>query len=135
IKKLVTPRIMAGLIMVPALTILTDVVGIFGGLLVAVYEVQVPLDTYLRGVWGMLASSGFVLGFFPRDFVSGLIKPLVFGGLVALTGCHFGLAARGGTEGVGTATTRTVVTASILILAVDFFLTQLLLVLLPPPGH
>jgi phospholipid/cholesterol/gamma-HCH transport system permease protein len=64
--------------------------------------------------------------------VSGLIKPLVFGGIISLTGCYYGLAARGGTEGVGTATTRAVVTSSILVLAVDYFLTQLLLVLVPP---
>ena len=132
IKKLVTPRILAGLIMLPILTIVTDAVGIFGGLLVSVIEIQVPADAYLRGVWGTLAQSGFVFGFFPRDFVSGLAKPLVFGGIIALTGSYFGLAARGGTEGVGTATTRAVVVSSILVLAVDYFLTQLLLVLVPP---
>jgi phospholipid/cholesterol/gamma-HCH transport system permease protein len=131
IKKLVTPRILAGLIMLPILTIITDAVGIFGGLLVSVLKIQVPADAYLRGVWSTLAQSGFVFGVFPRDFVGGLLKPLVFGGIVSLTGCHFGLAARGGTEGVGTATTRAVVTASILVLVVDYFLTQLLLVLLP----
>ena len=132
IKKLVTPRILAGLIMVPILTIATDAVGILGGLIVSVFEINVPADAYLRGVWGTLAQSGFVFGFFPRDFVSGLVKPLVFGGMISLTGCYYGLAARGGTEGVGTATTRAVVTSSILVLAVDYFLTQLLMVLLPP---
>ncbi|MFW5951201.1 MAG: MlaE family ABC transporter permease [Gemmatimonadota bacterium] len=131
IKKLVTPRILAGLIMLPLLTIVTDAVGIFGGLLVSVYKIQIPADAYLRGVWSTLAQSGFVFGVFPRDFVSGLLKPFVFGGIVALTGCHYGLAARGGTEGVGTATTRAVVVASILVLAVDYFLTQLLFVLVP----
>lgn len=134
IKKLVTPRILAGLIMLPILTIVTDAVGIFGGLLVSVFKIQVPADAYLRGVWGALAQSGYVFGVFPRDFVGGLLKPLVFGGIVALTGCHYGLAAKGGTEGVGTATTRAVVTASILVLAVDYFLTQLLFVVLPPGG-
>ncbi len=64
--------------------------------------------------------------------MGGLLKPLVFGGIVSLTGCYYGLAARGGTEGVGTATTRAVVTASVLVLAVDYFLTQLLFVVLPP---
>jgi phospholipid/cholesterol/gamma-HCH transport system permease protein len=132
IKKLVTPRLLAGLIMVPILTIATDAVGIFGGLIVSVYHIQLPADAYLSGVWSTLAQSGFVFGFFPRDFVSGLIKPLVFGGLIAHTGCFYGLAARGGTEGVGVATTRAVVTSSILILVVNFFLTQLLLVLVPP---
>lgn len=131
IKKLVTPRILAGLIMVPLLTVMTDAVGIFGGLLVSVYRIQVPADAYLRGVWSTLAQSGFLVGVFPRDFVSGLVKPLVFGGLIALTGCYYGLSAEGGTEGVGTATTRAVVTASILVLAVDYFLTQLLFILVP----
>ncbi|MBW3553382.1 MAG: ABC transporter permease, partial [Gemmatimonadetes bacterium] len=133
-KKLVTPRILAGLIMVPLLTIVTDAVGILGGLLVSVYNLQVPADAYLRGVWGTLADSGFVLGFFPVDFVGGLLKPLVFGGIIALTGSYYGLAARGGTEGVGTATTRAVVTSSILVLMVDYFLTQLLMVFLPIRG-
>lgn len=134
IKKLVTPRLLAGLIMVPILTIITDSVGIFGGLLVSVFSIQVPADAYLRGVWSALAQSGFIFGFFPRDFVSGLLKPLVFGGIISLTGCYYGMAARGGTEGVGTATTRAVVTSSILVLAVDYFLTQLLMVVLPPTG-
>ena len=134
IKKLVTPRLLAGLIMVPLLTIVTDAVGILGGLLVSVYNLQVPADAYLRGVWGTLADSGFVFGFFPVDFVGGLLKPLVFGGIIALTGCYYGLAARGGTEGVGTATTRAVVTSSILVLMVDYFLTQLLMVFLPIRG-
>ena len=134
IKKLVTPRLLAGLIMVPMLTIVTDAVGILGGLLVSVVNLQVPADAYLRGVWGTLAASGFIFGFFPKDFVGGLLKPLVFGGMIALTGSYYGLAARGGTEGVGTATTRAVVTSSILILMVDYFLTQLLMVFLPLDG-
>jgi phospholipid/cholesterol/gamma-HCH transport system permease protein len=79
----------------------------------------------------VLAQSGFIFGFFPKDFVGGLLKPLVFGGIVAMTGAHYGLAARGGTEGVGTATTRAVVAASIAILVVDYFLTQGLMVLMP----
>ena len=134
IKKLVTPRIIAGVVMLPILTIVTDAVGIFGGLLVSVFKIQVPADAYLSGVWGTLAQSGFVFGLFPRDFVSGLLKPLLFGGIIALTGCHYGLAARGGTEGVGSATTRAVVTSSILVLVVNYFVTQLLFVVLPPAG-
>ena len=134
IKKLVTPRLLAGLIMLPILTIMTDAVGIFGGLLVSVFKVQIPADAYLRGVWSTLAESGFIFGFFPKDFLGGLLKPLVFGGIISMTGCYYGLSARGGTEGVGTATTRAVVTASILVLVVDYFLTQFLLVVMPPAG-
>lgn len=132
IKKLVVPRVIAGVIMMPILTIVTDMIGILGGLLIAVVKIQVAADVYLRGVWTTLAMSGFVLDFFPRDFVSGLLKPIVFGLIITLTGSYYGLNASGGTEGVGTATTRAVVTSSVLILVVDYFLTQLLLVLIPP---
>jgi phospholipid/cholesterol/gamma-HCH transport system permease protein len=131
IKKLVTPRILAGLIMLPVLTIVTDAIGIFGGLLVSVFSIGIPADTYLAGVWGALADSGFVFGFFPSDFVMGLVKPLVFGVIITLTGCFYGMAATGGTEGVGQATTRAVVSASILVLMMNYFLTQILLVVVP----
>jgi len=63
------------------------------------------------------------------DFIQGLTKPFVFGGIISLVACFNGLKTTGGTEGVGNATTRTVVTASILILVVDYFLTQILIVL------
>ncbi len=132
IKKLVVPRLIAGLLVMPLLTAVTDVVGVFGGLLVAVYKVQIPAEAYLNSIWTTIATSGFVLGFFPRDFVSGLVKPFVFGGIITLTGCYYGLNTEGGTEGVGASTTSAVVAASVLVLAVDYFLTQLLLVLLPP---
>ncbi|MGH7475040.1 MAG: MlaE family ABC transporter permease [Longimicrobiales bacterium] len=132
IKKLVTPRLIAATLMMPLLTVVADVVGIIGGLIVAVFKVQIPADMYMRSVWNTIALSGFVLGFFPRDFVEGLFKPLVFGAIIALTGSHFGLRTSGGTEGVGESTTRAVVTASVLILAVDYFITQFLLVALPP---
>lgn len=132
IKKLVTPRLLAGITMLPVLTILADVVGIIGGLIIAVFRVDLPADIYMRGVWATFATSGYILGFFPRDFVSGLAKPIVFGAIIALTGAYYGLTASGGTEGVGRATTRAVVTASVLILASDYFLTQLFLVIVPP---
>ena len=74
-----------------------------------------------------IASGGFTLRYIPNDFIQGLIKPFVFGGIISITGCYFGLSTTGGTEGVGTSTTRTVVTASILILVVDYFMTQILL--------
>jgi len=132
IRKLVTPRVVAGLVSLPLLTLLADAIGIFGGMLLALLKVRIPVEVYLHGVWTTLAESGFVFGFFPRDFVSGLLKPFVFGGIITLTGCYYGLNATGGTEGVGLATTRAVVTSSILILATDYFLTQLLLAVLPP---
>jgi phospholipid/cholesterol/gamma-HCH transport system permease protein len=132
IKKLVTPRFVAALIMLPILTMLADIVGILGGLIVAVFRIGIPADTYLDGVFNTLAQGGFVLKFVPKDFISGLFKPFVFGGIIALTASYYGLNTKGGTEGVGEAATRSVVACSVLILAVDYFLTQLLLVLLPP---
>ena len=78
-------------------------------------------------VWEQIAADGFLLRYIPNDFIQGLSKPLVFGGIISITACYFGLATTGGTEGVGQSTTRTVVTSSILILVVDYFLTQLLL--------
>lgn len=134
IKKLVTPRLIAATLMVPVLTVVADVVGIFGGLLVSVFRVGITADAYMQGVLNTLAQSGFILGFFPKDFVTGLIKPLVFGFLIAHTASYYGLNTRGGTEGVGLAATRAVVTSSVLILAVDYFITQLLLVVMGSGG-
>lgn len=131
IRKLVTPRLIAGLIVLPLLTLVVDAVGIMGGLLISVFRVGTTADIFLQGVLNTLAQTGFV-GFFPKDFISGLVKPIAFGGIITLTGCYYGLNAKGGTEGVGAAATSAVVTCSVLILAVDYFLTQLMLVVLNP---
>jgi phospholipid/cholesterol/gamma-HCH transport system permease protein len=127
IKKLVTPRLVAALVMLPVLTILSDFVGILGGNAIASLYVGIPTSLYWRTVWEQIASGGFVLHYVPTDFIQGLSKPFVFGGIIAVTGCYFGLNTTGGTEGVGTATTRTVVAASVMILIVDYFMTQILL--------
>jgi phospholipid/cholesterol/gamma-HCH transport system permease protein len=94
--------------------------------------VGITADAYIQGVLNTLAESGFVFAVVPKDFISGLIKPLVFGAIITLTACYYGLNTTGGTEGVGTAATRAVVSCSVLILASDYFLTQLLLVFLAP---
>ena len=133
IKKLVTPRVLASLIMLPTLTIINDFVGIVGGNLIAQFYLDVPTSLYWRTVWEQIASDGFVFRFVPNDFVQGLTKPFVFGGVIAITACYFGLSTSGGTEGVGVSTTRTVVTSSILILVLDYFLTQILLSVLVAP--
>lgn len=130
IRKLATPRILAGLIMLPVLTVITDVVGILGGMVISVFRLNLTADAYMQGVLSTLAQSGFLLGFFPVDFFTGLVKPLVFGGIITLTSCYYGLNTKGGTEGVGNAATRAVVTCSVMILAVDYFLTQFLMVVL-----
>ena len=127
IKKLVTPRLVAALIMLPILTIITDALAVFGGMLIAVVKLDLTPDLYMRSVYETLSDAGFVLGIIPKDVLGGLIKPFFFGGIIAMTGCYFGLQTRGGTEGVGISTTRAVVTASILILVVDYFLTQLMI--------
>jgi phospholipid/cholesterol/gamma-HCH transport system permease protein len=132
IRKLVTPRIIAGLIMLPILTIIADVIGIIGGMLISVLRIGLTTDVYMQGVLNSLAQGGFVFGVFPNDFVSGLVKPVVFGGIITLTASYFGLNASGGTEGVGTAATRAVVACSVLILATNYFMTQFMLLLLGP---
>ena len=134
IRKLVTPRIIAGLIMLPVLTIIADIVGIIGGLIISLVRIGITADAYLQGVLNTLAQSGFVFVVIPKDFLTGLLKPLVFGGIITVTACYYGLNTRGGTEGVGDAATRSVVTCSVLILAVDYFLTQLMFVLLRQGG-
>ena len=130
IKKLVTPRVLAALLMLPLLTVINNFVGILGGNLIAVLFVDIPSGLYWRTVWQQIAADGFTARFVPNDFIQGLTKPFVFGGLIAVTACYFGLNTTGGTEGVGQSTTRTVVTSSILILVVDYFLTQFLLSIL-----
>jgi len=130
VRKLVAPRFVACLIALPLLTIITDVVAIFGGLLIAIVKLDLTFDLYMRSVYTTLADSGFVLQFIPIDFVGGLIKPLFFGAIIAITACYYGMSTRGGTEGVGRAATGAVVTSSIFILATDYFLTQLIIALL-----
>ena len=130
IKKLVTPRVLAALVMMPILTIINDFVGICGGNLISSLLVGIPSGLYWRTVWEQIASDGFTLHFIPNDFVQGITKPFVFGGVIAISACYFGLNTTGGTEGVGVATTRTVVLASVLILVLDYFLTQILLTVL-----
>lgn len=127
IKKLVTPRVIASLIMLPMLTVITDFVGILGGNVIASVYVGLPSGIYWQTVWEQIASGGYTFRYIPNDFIQGLVKPFVFGGLISITACYYGLTTRGGTEGVGLSTTRTVVTASIMILVVDYFLTQIML--------
>jgi phospholipid/cholesterol/gamma-HCH transport system permease protein len=112
------------------LTVVNDFAGIFGGSIVSKAYVGIPYSLYWRTVLQQMISDGFTMRVLPNDLIQGVVKPFVFGGIIAFTGCHYGLKTTGGTEGVGTATTRTVVTASILILIVDYFLTQILLTVL-----
>ncbi len=116
-KYLVAPRLIAGLAMLPLLVLTADVIGVFGGYLVSVYKLGFNPATYLRN------TIDFMEAF---DVISGLVKAGVFGFLVALMGCYHGYHSKGGAQGVGTATTNAVVSASILILAFDYIITELL---------
>jgi phospholipid/cholesterol/gamma-HCH transport system permease protein len=118
IKKLVVPRVLATLIMLPLLVVLADIIGIFGGLVIAVTEIGQTPAYYLQHVTGALSLA---------DLASSVIKAAVFALIISLIACHRGLSVMGGAAGVGKATTRTVVAASISILVSDFFVTKLLL--------
>lgn len=118
IRRLVVPRLLATVIMMPILTALADVLGILGGLLIGVVELQITAQDFLSSVWNYLKIS---------DIMSGLGKTFFFGLEIAAIGCYNGLRVQGGAASVGTATTRTVVIASICVLISDFFLTKLFL--------
>ncbi|MGH7563765.1 MAG: MlaE family ABC transporter permease [Gemmatimonadota bacterium] len=116
IKKLVKPRVQAGLVMLPVLTVITDFIAIMGGQIIAWLTLNQGVSTYWSSVWS---------GIFFSDLFTGLAKPRVFGFIITTVACYLGLRTRGGTEGVGRSTTQAVVVSSVLILASDFFLTKL----------
>ncbi len=122
LRRLVAPRLVAGMLMVPLLTVISDTLGILGGALISVFNLKLSWQYYWRSVLGALTLN---------DLIMGLSKPVVFGFILASIGCYVGLRTSGGTQGVGLATTRSVVAGSVLILASDFFMTKLLLLLFP----
>jgi len=116
IKRIVIPRILAMLIMAPLLTVFADLVGISGGMLIALSELDINPDFYIyEGITSLKLT----------DFTLGIGKTFLFGLLISLTGCYYGLNTKGGTQGVGKATNHAVVTSSILIVISDFVLTKL----------
>jgi phospholipid/cholesterol/gamma-HCH transport system permease protein len=121
VRKLVVPRVLAGMFMAPILTVFSDALGIVGGWLVAVLQLRVQSSVY----WSSVLKSLYL-----ADVWMGLIKPFVLGWVIVTIGCHVGLRTRGGTQGVGRATTNAVVAASVAVIAVDLFITQLLIELL-----
>ena len=121
VRKLVLPRVVAGTLMLPVLTIISDAVGIVGGMVISVTQLKVAATIY----W-----SNVVEGLYMDDLWMGLIKPVVLGFALVTIACHVGLRAHGGTQGVGRATTNAVVGASVVVLALDFILTKLLISLL-----
>jgi phospholipid/cholesterol/gamma-HCH transport system permease protein len=121
IRKLVVPRILAGTFMVPVLTVIADAVGMIGGWLITVFQLRVASSLYWNSVFYAL---------YMEDVWMGLIKPFFLGFVIVSIACHVGLRTTGGTQGVGRATTRAVVAGSVSVLAVDFFVTKLLILLL-----
>jgi len=120
VQKLVLPRVLAATFALPLLTVLADVLGVLGGLVLAWRQFGIDPSFYLQTITNTVQ-----LG----DLFSGILKTFVFGWLIAMVGCFTALQTTGGTVGVGRATTRTVVVASIGVLVTDFFLTQLLVIL------
>ncbi len=115
-KYLVAPRLLAGILALPLLVIVADILGVMGGYIVAVLKLGLGPVAYLHSTFAFMTT---------QDVVSGLAKASVFGFLIALMGCYHGYRSKGGAQGVGAATTAAVVVASILILAGDYVLSEL----------
>jgi phospholipid/cholesterol/gamma-HCH transport system permease protein len=118
LRKLVSPRLYAALFMLPVLTILADFFGLLGGYFISISVARLTGPEYWNTAYQSLTF---------RDFTQGLMKPILFGIIIALVGCYFGLSTEGGTEGVGRSTTQAVVVAIVLVIMVDFFVTRLLI--------
>lgn len=121
-KKLVTPRVLSTVVMLFFLTIISNLVGLAGGSMVSTVLLRLDLNQYWTNAWQALSF---------EDVFMGLTKPLLFGFIISTIGCYYGMTAKGGTQGVGRATTQAVVAASVLILVVDFFATRLLMAIFP----
>jgi len=124
VRKLVAPRLLALIITLPLLTVLVDVLGIIGGLIVSSTLYGMDAALYLNSVWD---------GVMAKDIIGGVIKPIVFGLIIAAIACHKGLTTEGGTVGVGRSTTKSVVMASIVVIIADFFLARALQYILGMP--
>ena len=118
-KYLIAPRIVASILCLPALVLVGDLIGIYGGYLVGVHKLGFNSATYLDQTTIYLQ---------PIDIISGLVKAAVFGFLIALMGCYHGYHSGRGAQGVGSATTNAVVSSSILILITNYILTELFFV-------
>jgi phospholipid/cholesterol/gamma-HCH transport system permease protein len=115
IRKLVTPRIVSTVVMLFFLTIISDAVGILGGAMVSIYMLGIDGSQYFHIAYQTLL--------YP-DVLQGLTKPIFFGFIIASIGCFFGMKTRGGTQGVGKATTQAVVFSSVIIIVVDFLISR-----------
>ena len=118
LKKLVTPRLYATVFMLFFLTILSDTVGTLGGAFISVVMLGQNGSQYFHTAYQTLQ--------FP-DIIQGLVKPIVFGFIIASVGCYYGMTTRGGTQGVGRSTTQAVVVSSVLIIAIDLVISQFMI--------
>jgi phospholipid/cholesterol/gamma-HCH transport system permease protein len=121
-KKLVLPRVLAAMIVMPLLSMFADALGTLGAMFVCASEYDIRPTLFMQTALESVLMT---------DLFSGLAKTPIFGFIIAIVGCHFGLTTQGGTEGVGQSTTRTVVVVSIAILVADYFLTRAFVSLLP----
>ena len=117
VKFLVTPRLLAAIICLPILTLISDIIGILGGMLVGITSLQFSLQIYTDYTLKFLELS---------DIYSGLIKASGFGVIISLSGCYFGFKSNGGAAGVGKSTTQAVIAASMLILILNYSLTAIM---------
>lgn len=118
VRKLVLPRVLAGTIMVPVLTVIADAIGLAGAWIIGVTQLKVASAPFWNSV---------VAGLYIEDIWMGLIKPFFLGFVLVSIGCFVGLQTKGGTQGVGRATTNAVVAGSVAVLAVDFLVTKFLI--------
>ena len=113
---LIFPRLIAGLLMLPLLVLVADIIGVMGGFIVGVVKLDFSSGDYINRTFEFLEAA---------DVLSGLVKAAVFGFIVALMGCYQGFNSRGGAQGVGAATTKAVVSASIMILVANYVVTEI----------
>ncbi|MDD4519690.1 MAG: ABC transporter permease [Alphaproteobacteria bacterium] len=113
---LIAPRVLAGILMLPLLVLIGDIIGICGGYIIGVYKLDFNATTYLTSTWNYVKAI---------DIISGLVKASVFGFIITLLGCYQGYNSKGGAQGVGAATTNAVVSSSILILIFNYIITEI----------
>jgi len=118
LRKLVAPRLYATLITLPVLTVLSDFIAMLGGSIISVTVAHLTSNEYWSSAYQSLDY---------RDVTQGMIKPIFFAFVISLVGCYFGLNTTGGTEGVGRSTTQAVVVAVVMVIMLDFFITQFLI--------
>jgi len=123
VKRLIVPRVLASLVVFPLLTTMADFLGVLGGMVTMYVERGADMYAYMN------TTTYWVI---PRDFLTGIGKSFFFGAIITLIGCHNGLSTEGGTEGLGRATTATVVQVTMGVIISDFFLTKLFLILFWP---